>query len=532
MPRIILSVLAALVFSTCVKETPQAPVVPAAKKEDAIHEGGRLVRRLESDPTTLDYIQHTTEDERQVLALVFEPLIELDQNLDPIPGIVARWQVEEGGRTYVLHLDPRATFSDGKRVRASDVIFTIKRIVAEDSVQFASWFEGLDLEKTQAMDDETLRVVFEKPRAGQILAFNVGVLPEHVYGRGRTARVVGSGPYVLKRRVRGRSILLERRENYWREKPAIRSILFRPIADDAVAWKALRQGDVDVSRVNNDLWFRVRDDPEVVKQIEFHDVWMLSYNAIVWNLADPILSDVRVRRALAMCFDRDSVIQELYHGQARPVTGPFLPDHWTNNPEVVPIAFNLQGAAALLSSAGWRDSDGDGTLDRAGKKFELRLMIPAGNATSQAQSQVLQESLARIGVRMDVAPTDDAAFFDLILKRNFQAAFVAWVNDPEPDPSSLFHSSEAPPGGLNVTGYANPDADRLMDSARGEFDRERRAELYHQLHDILARDQPYLWTVQVGSKWAVNRRVQKVRTAPGLGLFLWWPGPLDWWLKE
>lgn len=530
MHRFLTALLAAvLLFPSCRRETPQADLRPVVRADHGPRDGGQIVRRLESDLQTLDYIQHTTEDERQVLALIYEPLIEFDQNLQPVPGVATRWRVEDEGRTYVLDLDPRARFSDGQPVRAADVVFTLQTILDDESPQFATWFEGLDREKTKAMGDHTVRAVFAEPRAGRLYSFNIGVLPEHSFGKQKEAPL-GSGPYVLRRRERGRSILLERRDDYWREKPHIASILFRPIADDAVAWKAVQHGDVDVARVNNDVWFRVKDDRAVKRKVEFYDAWLNSYNAIVWNLDDPLFADARIRRALAMTFDRQGVIDRLYHGQARPVSGPFAPDQWANNGAVVPVEFNLQGAAALLASAGWNDSDSDGVLDREGKAFAFDLLIPAGNAASTGQSQVLQESLRTIGVKLEIRPLDEAAFFETVLKRNFQAAFLAVVNEPDPDPSTFFHSGQIPPEGFNLAGYRNAEADQLMETARREFDQSRRADLYHQLHEILARDQPWLWTVQVASKWAVNRRVRNVRTAPGFGLFLWKPGPMEWWL--
>ena len=530
MRRLLLALLVATtLLPACRRETPQAEA-PIARASAGPVDGGRLVRRLESDPSTLNYIEQTTEDERQVLALIYEPLIEFDRNLQPAPGVATRWRIEDGGKTYVLDLDPRATFSDGKPVRASDVVFTLHRILDGSSPQFGSWFDGLDREKTNAMGDSTVRVVFDQPRAGRLHAFNIGVLPEHVFAKKPKAPPLGSGPYVLRRRERGRSILLERRDDYWREKPHIASVLFRTIADDAVAWNAVQRGDVDVSRVNNDVWSRAKDDRLLKRKIEFHDVWLNSYNAFLWNLADPLFEDARVRRALAMCFDRQGVIDRLYEGQARPVSGPFTPDQWANNPDIVPIEFNVQGAAALLASAGWRDANDDGVLERDGKPFEFEILIPAGNAASAGQSQVLQGALATIGVRAGIRPMDDAAYFETVLGRDFQAAFLAVVNEPDPDPSTFFHSAQLPPEGFNLSGYTNAEADRLMEAARAEFDSTRRAEHYHELHEILARDQPWLWTVQVSSKWAVNRRVRNVHAAPGLGLFLWWPGQMEWWV--
>lgn len=528
--------IAIALLGGCRNEAPGRGGQPrASETSTAGREGGQLVVRLDSDIKTLNYVLHTLDAERQVLSYLYDPLIDIDQNLEPIPGTAARWEVQNGGRVYVLHLDPRATFSDGTSVRAADVIFTMHRILDEDALQFAAWLDHLDREETKALDDRTVRLVFKEARVGQLYQLNFGIMPEHVYAKekfGVTQKVIGNGPYVLKRRGRDRSVLLERREDYWRTKPAIESVLFRPIADDAVAWKAVQRDDIHVSRVTNDIWARVRKDPSVQRKIRFFDVYQFSYNAIAWNLSDPILRDARVRRALALSFDRNSVIESLYHRQARPVTGPFTPDHWAANPAVEPIGFNPEAAAALLSSAGWADPDRDGVLDRDGRPLALTLLVPAGNKPAADQSQVFQAALRRIGVNLSVTPIDSTAFFERVMNRNYQAAFLNWVHDPDPDPYSLFHSSQMPPDGLNVVGYANAEADALMERARAEFNRARRTELFHDLHEILAADQPYLWTVQTGAKWAVNHRVENVQVAKGVGLFGWHPGPLAWWLRK
>ncbi len=527
--------LAAALLGGCRKETPEPPPAQPKPSVSSPQPGGRLVRRMEADVNTLNYVLHTEEEERQVLAYLYDPLIALDQNLNPIPAVVAKWEVSADGLVYTLHLDPRANFSDGMPVKASDVVFTLNRIMDEESQQFSGWFEALDREQTQAIDDRAVRVVFKEARVPQLLSFNISVMPEHVYGKGefeKIEQVVGTGPYVLKKRERGRSILVERRENYWREKPLIDSVLFRVISDDKVAWNAMMRGELDASRINNEIWSREKDKPEVRSKIAFHDIWTLSYNCIIWNVEDPLFNDPRVRRALAMSFDRRSIIEKLYYGQARPVTGPFTPEQWAYNEEVLPIGFNPQAAAALLASAGWTDGNQDGLLERGDETFTFTLLIPAQSGITRDQALVFQDALKSVGVKLEIAAMDGAAFFDHILNRNFQAAYTAWVNEPDPDPHSLFHSSQKAPEGLNIAGYVSAEADELIEQGRTEFDPARRRQIYHQLHDVIARDQPYLFTVQVAFKWAVTRRVQSVRVSKGLGLFLWHPGPFAWWLRR
>lgn len=531
--------LLASLLGACDREKPAPPPPPAPTTTQATETGprvgGRLVRRLEADVNTLNPLLQSTEDERQVLQYLFDPMIDFDQNLEPIAGTIAKWEILDGGKTYVLHIDPRAKFSDGRPVTADDVIFTLHTIVGSEVIQFAAWFDSLDKEKTVAVDERTVRVAFSEARVPQLLAFNIPVLPKHVYSKGtfnRVQAVVGNGPYVLDRRETGKGIFLERNENYWREKPHIDNVTFRVISDDTVAWNALKRGDIHVARLNNDAWFRVKDDPEVQQRVAFFETYESMYNCLPWNLKDPLFEDARVRRALAMAYDIQSVVEKLYHGNARAISGPFLPDSWANNTNIHPVDYNPQGAAALLSSAGWVDSDKDGILDRAGKKFEFTLLVPAGSATSADTAQIYQAALQSLGVKMTISTVDGAAFFDRIIKGNFQAAMMSWTVDPDPDPYSLFHSTQLPPDGLNIVRYANEEADRLLERGRVEFDRSRRQAIYHQLHEIIASDQPYLFMMQVGLKWGVDKRVQNVRTAKGVGLFLWNPGPFGWWIKE
>lgn len=518
----------------CGRETPQPPAKTTTNVVEQ-RTGGRLVRRLEGDVNTLNYLLQATDDERQVLQYIFDPLIDFDQNLEAIPGTVAKWEIEDGGKAYVLHLDPRAVFSDGRPVTSADVIFTLEKILDSQSPQFAAWFDGLDRAQTKAIDERTVRVVFQQPRVTQLFAFNIGVLPKHIYEKGditKSRAVVSNGPYVLQRRDTNKSIVLARNPHYWREKPAIESVVFRVIADDNVAWSALKRGDIHVMRVTNDVWWREVDSPVVKQRLTAYPVYSFQYNCVPWNLKDPLFQDVRVRRAMAMAFNRQDVIDRLYHGHARAVSGPFFPDSWAYNPDVHPIEFNPTGAAALLASAGWRDTNKDGILDRDGKPFSFTMLIPSGNNTSADQAQVFQESLRKIGVEMSITTLDSTAFFDRILKGNFQAVLVGWVADPDPDPYSLFHSSQQPPNGLNVVHYVNAEADQLLDQGRTTFDRARRVEIYHQLHELLATDQPTMWTVQVEEQWVVDKRVQNVRVGKSFGLFLWRPGAFGWWLKE
>jgi len=522
----------------CSNERPLPPTTSV--DESTPQEGGTVVRRLQSDVSTLNPILSTSGYDRFVAFFLFTPMVHFDVNLQVIPGLAEKWDITPDGKLYTFHLNPSATFSDGSPVRASDVLFTLKKIVdpQNEAPQIAGSFEQLDLRNTKVIDDHTIAVAFKQELAAQLAHFNdLLVLPEHVYSKGDfktdfAARAVGSGPYRLVRREPGKEILLERRPEYWGKRPYLQQVLFKVIIDDGTAWNAMKRGDIDESMIAADTWLMESRRPELTKTIDFRRFYTLTYNYVPWNTRDPMLSDKRVRHALAMCIDLKSIIDNLYHGTARAMNGPFTPDQWAYNPDVPVIEYNPQQAQRILNSLGWLDTNHDGILDKGGKPFKIEMLISGGANPSNPFSQLFQSELRKIGVQLVITPLDPSAFIQRALAGNYQCAYLSWDLDPDPDPFPLFHSSQIPPHGQNFVFYSNPEADRLMEEGRRELDQSKRTTIYHQLHALLADDQPYTWTVQVSSKWAINKRVHNVKESRGWGLFKWYPGELDWWIPS
>lgn len=538
-----LAVLLALLLSLACQREPKEPpsaAKPAVVDDGRPQDGGTLVRRLESDIVTLNPVAAATIYDRHVDNLLYTPLIYLDQDLQPIPGLAESWDVSDGGKLYRFELNEKATFSDGTPVRASDVWFTLRKIIdpASEAVQVIGAFEHLDLARTRVVDEHTIDIAFREPRASQMIRFNdVLVIPEHVYSKGNfradyNFTAVGSGPYRLVKRDPGKELILERRADYWAAKPAIQKIIMKVIVDHGTAWNALKRGDIDESRIASDVWFRERNDPTLKKIIDFRRFYTLSFNFITWNTRNPHLADKRVRRALAMCIPTEAVIQDLYHGTARAMSGPFTPDDYAYNPNVPPVRYDPEGARALLAAAGWKDSNGDGALDRNGRPFKIEMIIMSGAATSTQFGQMVQGEMKKIGVDVELNTIDPSVAIPRIIAGNYEAAYLAFELDADPDPFAILHSSQWPPRGQNFSFYRNPEVDRLIDAARTELDRSKRKDLYWKLHEIAAADQPYTFTVQVSSKWAISRRVRNVEVSRGYGMFRWYPGEQGWWIPR
>lgn len=507
---------------------------------DAPQDGGTLVRRLSADIATLNPVRASTGSDRYVLKYLFTSLLYLDRDLQPVPGLAKSWTISPDGLVYRLVLNERATFSDGSPVRASDVLFTLRRIAdpKSEAPQVAGFFEELDATRTRVIDEHTIEVAFRRPLASQLIHFaDVLVLPEHVYSKGDFNRdfndmAVGSGPYKLVKRAPGKEIVIERRRDYWREKPHIETVVFKIIADHGTAWNALKLGEIDETIISSDNWLRERANADLTAIIAFHRFYTLNYNFVAWNTRHPLLADKRVRRALAMCVPNESIIRDVYHGTARAISGPFTPSEYAFNPSVRAIGFDPVEAKRLLAVMGWLDRDGDGLLEKNGRVFALELLIPPGSAATAEFAQTIQGEMKKVGVKIEIRTIDTAAQVQKIRAGNFDSAYLGWELDADPDPHSLFHSSQVPPRGQNFVFYSNPEADRLIDAARRELDPSRRKALFWRLHEILAEDQPYSWTVQVSLKWGVRTRLRGVSTSPAYGLFNWYPGEFDWWLEH
>jgi peptide/nickel transport system substrate-binding protein len=539
-PRALIAFLLLLCLACGQREKPVATTSAAPLDPNTPQDGGTLVRRIALDITTLNPVVMATRYDRYVANYLFTPMVQLDRNLQPMPGLAGSWEISEDGLTYVFELNKNATFSDGKPVRASDVVYTLKKIAdpKTKAVQSQDAFASLDPNETRAIDDHTVQVKFTQRLAAQLIRFNdVFVLPEHVYSVGDFAgdfitRAVGNGPYALVRRDVGKEIVLQRRKDYWGERPHIETVVFKVLNDHATAFNALRRGDVDESLVPSDTWLRERNNPQLTRTINFERFYSLNYNYIAWNNRRPLLSDKRVRRAISMSIPIDSVIQTIFQGTARAMSGPFTPDDWAYNPTVPVIRYDLQAAQDLFAAAGWNDTNADGVMDKDGKPFRIELLIMTGSATAQQVGQMAQSELRKIGAQVDLVMIDGTTAIQRLFAGNYDGAYLSWDLDADPDPYAIFHSSQIPDHGQNFVFYSNPEADRIIVEARQELVLAKRKELYWRLHEILAEDQPYTWVVQVSAKWGINRRVHNVVSSRGLGLFGWYPGELGWWIAD
>ncbi|HET9793752.1 MAG TPA: ABC transporter substrate-binding protein [Thermoanaerobaculia bacterium] len=497
--------------------------------------GGTLFRRLEGEPATLNPLLQTDDYGSFVIADVARNLIDLDKRLQPVGGLADRWESSPDGRTWTFHLRD-AAWEDGTPVTSRDALFTFEKVTDPKipALLFSSGFDGYA--GAEAVDDRTFRVHFREPYAFRIYAFN---LPLVCAARNAKRDFLSSpddrapfsdGPYRIARWRTSESIELVRNPRYSGPRAPFDRVVFRILPDGAQAYRALERGDIDEMRLSTEQWRASATDASFASCCRTTLFYDLSYFYIGYNNKSPLFADVPTRRAMAMLLDRGRIVRDLFYGTARILSGPWAPDSPAYDPSVAPYPFDPAGARALLASAGWKDTDGDGVLERAGRKFEFDLLYGAGSASVRQVCEVFKSDLEKAGVVCRPRAVEWAAFTKRMDAGDFEAVASSWSGDPNPDVYGYWASSQGPPNGLNNLSYANPEVDRLLAEVRAEPDAGKRRSLFSRIHRLIHDDAPATFVFQGAQKYAVSRSIGGLVSTP-VGLFRFWPDSTAWWRR-
>jgi peptide/nickel transport system substrate-binding protein len=490
-----------------------------------------LYRRLEEEPATLNPILHTSDYEGAILALMTRNLVEVDRNLEIVAGLCDHWDVSPDQRNFTFHLRREARWEDGSPVTSHDAFFTLAAVADPRSpaILYSSGFESFS--GVDEIDEKSFRVRFAKASAFRLASFRLPLLPaarfEHrdLASAPENRAPISNGPYRFLRWQTGREIELVRNEQYWDTPPGFDRVVFRLVHDQTQAYRALLRSELDESRLTSEQYLRSRTDPDFsrccrVLQFDDFSFFYLGYNNRLAAFHEPL-----TRRALTMLLDRQSIVDRLFAGGGRVLSGPWPHALSAYDPSILPYPFDPARARLLLTEAGWkRDTRG---LVRAGARFQFELLYSAGSNISREVAELAAEDFRAAGIECRPLPVEWASLTKRMDSGAFEAVLASWANDLSPDLYECWHSSQAPPVGMNNLSYRNPNADRLIEATRLEPDPSKRLALFHRLHSILHDDEPATWIFQAVNRYAVSRRLRNVAFSP-LGLFRFWPGASAW----
>ncbi len=451
-----------------------------------------------------------------------------------VPQLARSWEWTDP-LTITFHLDPRARWHDGPPVTAADVQFTFESYT--DTALGAGESKALSrIASVTAADSLTAVFRFREayPEAFFDAAFHMRILPAHLlrdvprnawqtaaFGRAP----IGNGPYRLVRWVPNEIMELAADSMFFLGRPHLRRLIFRFASDLNVGVTQVVAGDADA--------IEVLVAPPNIERAQAADHLALypyagtTYTFMRFNLRangdalrpHPLFGDPDVRRALVLATDRERMVQSATAGRAKVPPGP-MPQQWSWLwvPELTPPPFDTAAAGRLLTARGWRDSNGDGIRDRAGRRLSFHVAVPTTSALRKQYARLLQEQFRAVGVELVIDEMDNAALSDRQNAGSFDATLESFQTDPSPIASvpGIWGTG----GASNFGHYANAAVDRSMRAAARASSQAEARTAWVTAFQIMAQDAPAILLYALDNVAAVNTRVTGVEIRPDSWLAL------------
>jgi len=439
-------------------------------------------------------------------------------------SLAERWEFSTDSLTltYVLRRD--AVWSDGQPIDAGDVVFTFELVrKPEIASVYADVWEHLD--SVVAVGEHEVTFHFQRRYPGMLFDTGIGIIPAHVY-EGSVAdaatlashaslvspggSLVVSGPYRVADWRQDDALILESNPLAFSGRPRTDTVVFRVLPDETTRRVELANGGIDVSGpLAMDAAEELAADPRF--RIETMDDRF--YDFIGWNGARfAPFADPEIRRALSLAIDRQAILEALRIARhARPAAGPYPPIfRELADPALVPDPYLPDSALALLAAKGWRDSDGDGLLDRGGEPFRFTLLTQAGNPRRTDAAAIIQAQFAELGIGMRIRTLEFGTLLGLVFEeRDFEAVLMGWQVALEPDYVG-WHFWPAD-NVYNFTGYASAALDSLIPLAQGAASAAQAAPYWRSTARDIADGRPYAFLWFFDDAVVVNERVKNTR---------------------
>jgi peptide/nickel transport system substrate-binding protein len=444
----------------------------------------RLVIPLQSSPTNLDPRVGNDNASGRIFDLCCRGLLRVTPEMDYAPDLAQSWQTPDD-RTIIFKLNPNAKFHDGRPVTAQDVKWTYDSLMAEGFTSSKkSGYSAVG--SIEAPDATTVIFRLKEPNGGLFDNLTLGIVPRGTDTNTAKTKPISAGPYRVTEFRTDEMVELEAVDNWIHGAPKIKNISVRVIPDATTMVLEMRRGTLDL-QINqipfeNVAEFEKSPKHQVVKKPG--SVWQY----LAFNLKDPILSKVEVRRAIAHAIDRDRIIRDLLRGHGVATDTMFGQGHWVRAENLPAYPFDPAKAKQLLDQAGYRDPDGEGPRPRFSLTFKS-----STNAEANLRAEMIQQMLRQVGIDMKIQTSELGTFLEDIGKGNFQMYSLSRNGIADPDFFYIiFHSQNVPPEGQNRGYYSNPRVDQLISEGRATFDRAKRKQIYGEIQRIVQEDLPYV----------------------------------------
>lgn len=455
-------------------------------------------------PTTMDPGKVQDGDTIDVIQQVYEGLVGWNDKNEVTPKLAEKWEVTDGGKTYVFHLRKDAKFSDGTSVTADLFKRCIERncdpklhsetvsTYMTDIVGVSDVIDGKAkaVSGIKAVDPQTLSITIDQPRAYFLakltypcaFAFNLSKLKDPSQEITTQDEMVGTGPFKFSKVAVDQEVDMTANEGYWGGRPKLNEIQRPYVGDASTRLNMYKNGDVDLVQLERADIDGLKKDATYKDQIHLFDrpaIWYIGLNCTQY---EP-LKNPKVRLALAMATDKDSIVNDTLGGVNTKADGILPPGVFGHRDKVAAVPYDPAGAKRLLAEAGFPDGQGFPKMEMSfrNNRPDIRLVAEAVGA----------QWGKNLGVKVGFRALEWGAYLAEDNKKTLPLFHMRWSADYL-DAQNFLSTLLASYGNENKVNYSNPVYDDLCRRADASQDPEERKRLYGQAEDIVLHDAPYI----------------------------------------
>lgn len=442
-------------------------LLSACQSENGEHK--RLVFAVATAPKSLHPTLASDAMSERVNALIYAPLVGLDQEQHIVPGLL-KWQVITPRHYRFIWNGTPATFSDGQQPHMRDVLATLQSITQNPLSPHAATLSHIDSITIKAASQQLdIKLHHDDPRFVEKL--HIGLAPARQLEQPEQLRKhpVGNGAFVFEQRYADEGLSLVRRSDGLRVRIEV-------VPDPTMRALKLMRGEAQL--LQNDLPFELFEKLASSEELELRKAPGTTFSYLGFNLADPVTGNPVVRRAIAYAIDRQAIVKHLFRGQARLANTLLVPEHWAANRRLEAWRYDPERARAELATLGiGPDNPLEISYKTSTDPFRLRI------------AAVLQAQLADVGIALKISSYEWGTFFADIKAGRFQMYSLSWVGIRSPDIFRyIYHSESLPPGGANRGRYMDELADNWIEKAEASGNEEARIfwqKLQSRVHEKL-----------------------------------------------
>ena len=455
--------------------------------------------------------------------LVQSCLFKTDKKGDIVPDLATNYSISEDGKTWTVHVRDDVKFSDNSTFDAKDVEFTFNTAKETESD-----LDLTNIESVKATDDKTVEFKLVEPRSTFIYDLRyLGIVPSEYDNNTYGENPIGTGPYVLDHWDKGQQAIFKVNDNYYGDAPYFTQITL--LFPEESTWLELaKSGDVDVVPVATSALNQSVDGYQFVEKSAGRAQGVsfpyLEDNGNVseggYKIGNNVTADKAIRQALNVGVDRQAMCDEIFSGHASPeFTSVDTRDY--ANPDAKVNDSDVDKAKQILAEGGWKDTDGDGIVEKDGVKASFDLYYPPDYLDRQSLSTVFAEQAKDIGIEVTLQGAD----WDTIYQNMYSSAALMQQTSPDPYKSiyQQYHSKAADDFYMNPGLYNNTESDKLMEDAMHTSDFNQADSLWSQSALVNgggwgpAGDAPFVWLVNYDYNYFIKDGIDIGDQPDGLG---------------